>query len=174
VFGIAGVVYQSRSLSRKVLVMESLAAQSRVGEQVSGRKRTRSRWPLLGVVAGAVFVVGGWVQTRIFVLADDVYADNALFTEAILGSAPEILFFQLATMVTIPCLVVFGVGLRGRLAEQEPAGSLKPGVAQAGLGAGRSGLTCHHRRQRTAVLGGFRPGPLGTYGLELPRFGGHL
>lgn len=50
------------------------------------------------------------------------------------GRAALVWVNQAATVITDVCVVVFAAGLRRHLVAQEPAGSLVPGVAAAGLG----------------------------------------
>ncbi len=62
-----------------------------------------------------------------------VVADNAALADAVTGSAPLVWGQQVVTTVVAGCLLVFAAGLRRYLGRQEPAGSLVPAVAAAGV-----------------------------------------
>ncbi|MFE9205193.1 hypothetical protein [Micromonospora sp. NPDC007230] len=95
--------------------------------------RPRRGWAVAGVVAGltgiAIFQFGPQ-----FANADmSLFADNARFVASMDGKEAYVWVFQVLSVLAAGCLAVFAAGLRRRLAAREPAGSLLPDVAAAGL-----------------------------------------
>ncbi|HEY8545079.1 MAG TPA: hypothetical protein VIL36_08525 [Acidimicrobiales bacterium] len=92
----------------------------------------RRAWATSGVLAGvagaAVFVASTGLAA-----SEDALADNAVLLDELQGTAAWAWAFQVATSVAALCLTVFGVGLRRRLDEQEPVGSLAANLAMVGL-----------------------------------------
>jgi hypothetical protein len=64
---------------------------------------------------------------------DSAMADNAVMVSHLDGVAWVVWVTQALTVLAAGLLVVFAAGLRRRLAEQEPVGSLLPGVAMTGV-----------------------------------------
>jgi hypothetical protein len=95
--------------------------------------RPRRAWAYAGLLGGiGAFVLflgpGSMLST-----SRDAYADNAKVVEELDGKAPWVWAFQSTSFALAILLVVFGVGLRRRLAGQEPAGSLIPDCAMIGM-----------------------------------------
>jgi len=91
-----------------------------------------SRWALAGVAAGVLAVAGFFLSGALSV-SEDVLADNADFVAAVEGKEWVLWAYQSLTAVIAAALVVFAAGLRRRLDEQAPVGSLLPTVAFTGL-----------------------------------------
>lgn len=93
----------------------------------------RSRgWARAGLAAGLLGLVT-------FVVAGGVYAseasliDNAKVVDEIDQALWTVFAYQVLGVASAAALVIFAVGLRRRLDQQEPAGSLAPAVAAIGL-----------------------------------------
>jgi hypothetical protein len=95
--------------------------------------RPRRGWAyagLLGGIGAFIFFLG---PGSMLTTSRDAFADNALVVEELDGKAPWVWAFQATSFALAMLLVVFGVGLRRRLAGQEPAGSLIPDCAMIGM-----------------------------------------
>lgn len=88
-----------------------------------------------GLVAG-VAGLAGLVCSAMFgsSAATDDHADAELLLPALIEDRAMLIPFQALMTVSALALVVFAAGLYRRLAVQEPAGSIAPGVAAGGLG----------------------------------------
>jgi hypothetical protein len=93
----------------------------------------RTGWAWAGVGAGLCGVATFLLAPAIADVPDAIYADNALLAAELDGGAPIVWAAQVLTTTAAVLLVVFGAGLRRRLAEHEPVGSLLPTVAFSGL-----------------------------------------
>jgi hypothetical protein len=94
---------------------------------------TRRGWAVAGLVGAAVGVVGLFFTSGLTIPGYDHQGDNEAFAAAIAGRAWYAWGAQVVTVVAAACLAVFAAGLRRSLAAQEPAGSLVPGLAAAGV-----------------------------------------
>lgn len=90
-------------------------------------------WAWTGAVGGLVGIVGLMATSSLYDTDSGVVADNAALAEAVGGNATLVWAQQVVCAVVAGCLLVFAAGLRRHLARQEPAGSLVPGVAAAGI-----------------------------------------
>lgn len=90
-------------------------------------------WAWAGLAAGlAAFPVFLLPATALDV-PTSAYADNVLVLAEVAGKAEWVWAFQTSTFALAVLAVVFGVGLRRRLAGHAPAGSLTPDLAALGL-----------------------------------------
>ena len=105
------------------------------GVTTAGRARpvaTGRGWTWAGICAG----VNGLLT---FVVAGGVYAekedmiDNVRVVDAVHGAANLVWAYQVLGVATAAALVIFALGLKRRLEQQEPVGSLTPSVASSGL-----------------------------------------
>lgn len=92
----------------------------------------RRAWARSGALAGVAGIVA-IVASGAVTVTEDAMADNALVYAEIEGKALWVWAFQVATSAAALFLTVFGVGLRRRLDEQEPVGSLSSNLAMVGL-----------------------------------------
>jgi hypothetical protein len=90
-------------------------------------------WAWAGAAGGLIGVVGLMLTGDLYDAETGVVGDNTALAAAVAARAVLVWINQLVTVVTAVCMVVFAAGLRRHLAVQEPAGSLVPGVAAAGL-----------------------------------------
>lgn len=99
------------------------------------RTRAGSRgWAWAGVLAGVAALAGIQVSLTIdAVYGKEYLGDPVAITERLGELTGNLIAFHVATMVGVVLLPVFGAGLRRRLAEQGPAGSLLPDLAMTGL-----------------------------------------
>lgn len=110
-------------------------AHEAVGTGPSSRPTGRLHWGHAGLAAGLLALFTFIVLTGAVGLSDGAYADNdVLLAELADGKEPFIWMWQTATFVLALLVVVFGAGLRRRLAAQSPAGSIAPDLAFAGMG----------------------------------------
>ncbi|HWL45596.1 MAG TPA: hypothetical protein VNQ73_21825 [Ilumatobacter sp.] len=90
-------------------------------------------WAWAGLAAGiggfAVFLLPGMALD----VPTEAYADNALVLAELDGKAGWVWAFQAGTFAVAVLAVIFGVGLRRRLAGQAPAGSLLADLSALGL-----------------------------------------
>jgi hypothetical protein len=93
----------------------------------------RRGWAAAGLIGAAVGVVGLFLTSGLTIPGYDHQGDNEAFAAAIAGRAWYAWAAQVVTAVTAACLAVFAAGLRRSLAAQEPAGSLVPQLAAAGV-----------------------------------------
>lgn len=97
------------------------------------RRTTPGRaWALSGLGAGLCGIAVFMLAPGVADFPDSAMADNADLVTYLDGTAWVVWVSQVLTVVAAGLLAVFGAGLRRRLAEQEPVGSLLPGVAMAG------------------------------------------
>lgn len=93
----------------------------------------RRAWARAGVLAGvaglAAFVASGALTD----VPESALADNAVYVPLIADEGASVWAFQVLMSVSALGLAVFGAGLRRRLDEQEPVGSLVPSLALGGL-----------------------------------------
>ncbi len=80
---------------------------------------------------GAIILLHG--PASMLTVETDSYADNVKVLADLEGKTEWVWAFQTTSFALAMLLVVFGVGLRRRLAGQEPAGSLAPDCALLGL-----------------------------------------
>jgi hypothetical protein len=93
----------------------------------------RRGWAVAGLVGAAVGVVGLFFTSGLTIPGYDHQGDNEAFAAAIADRAWYAWAAQVVTVLTAACLAVFAAGLRRSLAAQEPAGSLVPQLAAAGV-----------------------------------------
>jgi len=96
---------------------------------------TNSRaWALAGVAAGLAGIVGIQASLGIDAVYDEKYQGDAVKIADRLGDlVPQLLGLHFGMVLAALLLLVFGAGLRRRLKEQTPVGSLLPDVAAGGL-----------------------------------------
>lgn len=82
-----------------------------------------------GILAVGLFLGPGGMVT----VSNDALADNADVLAELDGKEGWIWAFQTGSVAVAVLIVIFGLGLRRRLAGQEPAGSLLPDAAGLGL-----------------------------------------
>ena len=90
-------------------------------------------WAWAGAGGGLLGTAGLMVTGNLYDASTGAVADNEVLAAAVAGNASLVWAQQVVTAVVAACLVVFAAGLRRHLARQEPAGSLVPGVAAAGV-----------------------------------------
>ena len=99
----------------------------------SAPARKRRGWAyagLLGGIGSFVFFLG---PASMLSPSTDSYSDNAKVLAELEGKAGWVWAFQTLGVALAMLLVIFALGLRRRLAGQEPAGSLIPDLAGLGL-----------------------------------------
>ena len=94
------------------------------------RRRGWAYAGLLGGIGSFVFFMGPGMMLSV---PSDAYADNADVLAEIEDKAGWVWAFQTSGVALAVLLAVFAIGLRRRLAGQEPAGSLVPDLAGLGL-----------------------------------------
>jgi hypothetical protein len=94
----------------------------------------RRGWARAGIAAGVVGLAAFVASTGGLAVTEEALADNALLVEEIAGKGAYIWAFQALMSAAAVGLVLFGAGLRRRLDEQEPVGSLTGTVALLGIG----------------------------------------
>jgi hypothetical protein len=97
------------------------------------RPTARKGWARAGLLSGIgafVFFIG---PASMLSPSTDSYADNVDVLAELEGKAPVVWAFQTTGVALAILLAIFAVGLRRRLAGQEPAGSLVPDLAALGL-----------------------------------------
>jgi hypothetical protein len=97
------------------------------------RPAARKGWARAGLLSGIgalIFFIG---PASMLSPTSDSYADNIDVLADVDGKAPWVWAFQTSGVALAILLVIFAVGLRRRLAGQEPAGSLVPDLAALGL-----------------------------------------
>lgn len=94
---------------------------------------SRRGWAWAGLAAGiATFAV--FLGPALAVsISEEAYADNTVMLAELDGTQNWIWAFQTTTFALAVLVVIFGVGLRRRLAGQAPAGSLLPDLSALGL-----------------------------------------
>lgn len=94
----------------------------------------RSRgWAWAGLAAGILGLAVFIVPSGALVVDSDQLIDNAQVLAELDGKQNWVWAFQTGTFAVAVLAVIFGVGLRRRLAGQAPAGSLLPDLAALGL-----------------------------------------
>jgi hypothetical protein len=97
------------------------------------RPAARKGWARAGLLSGIgalTFFIG---PASMLSPSKDSYAENVDVLADLEGKAPWVWAFQTSGVALAILLVIFAVGLRRRLAGQEPAGSLVPDLAALGL-----------------------------------------
>jgi hypothetical protein len=92
-------------------------------------------WVYAGIgagLAGIVSVVGSAMSGAVY--TEELAGDAAGITEKLADQTVSILVFHTGAMVAAVLLLVFAAGLRRRLTQTTPEGSLLPQVASSGLG----------------------------------------
>ena len=111
----------------------TLTSNQRFDLDVAAPARKRRGWAyagLLGGIGSFLFFLG---PASMLSPSADSYADNADVLAELDGKAGWVWAFQTLGDGLAILLVIFGLGLRRRLAGQEPAGSLVPDLASVGL-----------------------------------------
>lgn len=96
----------------------------------AGKRRGWAYAGLLGGIGSFVFFLG---PATMLSPSTDSYSDNAKVLAELEGKAGWVWAFQTLGVALAMLLVIFALGLRRRLAGQEPAGSLVPDLAGLGL-----------------------------------------
>ncbi|MEV4516035.1 hypothetical protein AB0K00_44635 [Dactylosporangium sp. NPDC049525] len=91
-------------------------------------------WALTGALGGLAGAVGLFLGANLTADVGDGIKDNAQLVAAIVAHRDLVWLNQVSCVLAAACLVVFAAGLFRHLAVQEPAGSLVPAVAAAGVG----------------------------------------
>ncbi len=91
-------------------------------------------WALSGVAGGLAGLAGLFGAAQLTAPGLGLHADNVAFAAALAGRAPYVWAFQVVCVVAAIGIAVFAAGLRRHLIAQEPADSLVPALAVAGLG----------------------------------------
>jgi hypothetical protein len=94
---------------------------------------TRRGWAAAGWVAGLLGLAVFIGPASALSVPRAAMADNDLLVEHLRGQQGWIWAYQTSTVALALLLVVFGLGLRRRLAGQAPTGSILPDVAGAGM-----------------------------------------
>ncbi|UWP87182.1 hypothetical protein Dfulv_24250 [Dactylosporangium fulvum] len=97
-------------------------------------RRVGRGWALSGALGGLVGLAGLLVGADLTATVGDGIKDNTLVVAAIADHRAYVWAYQVVCSVAAVCILIFAAGLRRHLGAQEPAGSLVPGVAAAGLG----------------------------------------
>lgn len=93
----------------------------------------RRGWAWAGAAAGVAGLVAFLGFGNLADLPDSALADNTELVARIAGKGSTVWVFQALMSAAAAGLALFGAGLRRRLDEQEPVGSLAPTAALAGL-----------------------------------------
>jgi hypothetical protein len=101
-----------------------------VAAAASAPRKGWARAGLLSGIGALVYFIG---PASMLSPSTDSLADNAEVLAELDGKAPWVWAFQTSGVALAVLLVIFAVGLRRRLAGQEPAGSLVPDLAALGL-----------------------------------------
>jgi hypothetical protein len=96
------------------------------------RPASRKAWARSGAVAGLAGIAA-IVASAALATSEDALVDNARVVAEVQDKAGWVWLFQVATSAAALGLTIFGVGLRRRLDEQEPVGSLASNLAMVGL-----------------------------------------
>jgi hypothetical protein len=94
----------------------------------------RRGWARAGIAAGIVGLVAFVASTGGLVVSEAALEDNALLVEEIADKGTYVWAFQALMSAAAVGLALFGAGLRRRLDEQEPVGSLAGITALLGMG----------------------------------------
>lgn len=91
-------------------------------------------WARAGALAGLLGLVGIGASTAANAVYDEKIAGNApAIVDKLADQTPALLVLHTSMLFAMALLVPFAAGLRRRLAEQTPAGSLIPDVAAVGM-----------------------------------------
>ena len=93
----------------------------------------RRAWARAGILAGAAGLAAFLASGALTDGPESALADNAVYVPLIADKGVSVWVFQVLMSVSALGLAVFGAGLRRRLDEQEPVGSLAPSLALGGL-----------------------------------------
>lgn len=108
---------------------EATTATTRRGGEMPGP----TAWAWAGAAGGLTGLVGLMLTGNLYDASTGAVEDNDALAAAVADSGSLVWAQQVVTAVVAGCLAVFAVGLRRHLARQQPAGSLVPGVAAAGV-----------------------------------------
>jgi hypothetical protein len=117
----------------RTMTSNTTTSPATAGHETTTSPSHRSGWAWAGVGAGLCGIALFMLAPSIADVPDAIYADNALLAAELDGGAPIVWAMQVLTGLAAVLLVVFGAGLRRRLAEHEPVGSLLPTIAFSGL-----------------------------------------
>jgi hypothetical protein len=104
------------------------AAEIRPADTTTPRRAWARIGAATGILAAVTFFGFGSLPVE-----QDALADNALVHQAVLDKEIVVWLFQTSTVLLALGLVIFGAGLHRRLVRHEPADSLVPLVAVAGV-----------------------------------------
>lgn len=91
-------------------------------------------WAKAGALAGLLGMIGIGASTAANAVYDEKVAGNApAIVDKLADQTPALLVLHTAMLFATVLVIPFAAGLRRRLAEQSPAGSLIPDVAAIGL-----------------------------------------
>lgn len=90
-------------------------------------------WAAAGWIGGVLTFAFFLGPASALTVPTDAMRDNALVADHLAGKQGWIWAFQTGSVLLAALVVVFGLGLRRRLAVQSPSGSLLPDVAGAGM-----------------------------------------
>lgn len=91
------------------------------------------RWAAAGWIAGLLSIPVYLVVTGGLMVPNDTLVDNDRVLDELRGDAAWVWAFQTGSVAIALLVVVFGLGLRRRLAGQTPAGSILADLAAAGM-----------------------------------------
>jgi hypothetical protein len=94
----------------------------------------RRAWALTGAIGGLAGAAGIFLGADLTAGVGAGIKDNTQLVAAIAAQRDLVWLYQVSCVLAAACLIVFAAGLRRHLAAQEPAGSLVPAVAAAGVG----------------------------------------
>jgi hypothetical protein len=122
---------QSSAVPNERQATTTIAPNSAVATSFDARPRRGWAYAgLLGGIGAFIFFLG---PASMLTVETESYADNVKVLADLEGKTEWVWAFQTTSFALAMLLVVFGVGLRRRLAGQEPAGSLVPDCALLGL-----------------------------------------
>lgn len=90
-------------------------------------------WAASGAVAGLAGVVAIQSSTQVDAAYSEDARGAAAIADRLADQVPQLLALHVSSMVACVLLLVFAAGLRRRLQDQAPAGSLVPDLAAGGL-----------------------------------------
>src|SRR5262245_1217519 len=112
----------------------TLSARSQTADfTTADATKVRRGWAVAGLLSGIGALIFFIAPGSMLSPSTDSYIDNAKVLEELEGKAPWVWAFQTSGVALAMLLVIFAVGLRRRLAGQDPAGSLVPDLAAIGL-----------------------------------------
>jgi hypothetical protein len=115
--------------------MTATAVPAELASRASTPVEEGRGWVYAGIgagLAGITSVVASALTDAVY--REDLAGDAAAITEKLADQTVSILVFHTAAMFSALLLLVFAAGLRRRLAQTTPEGSLLPQVAASGLG----------------------------------------